>query len=232
MTIETELKLRMPPRMNAVLRRWMATHFPDTPPKTEQLTSIYYDTPDLALAAHGIGLRLRKVDGQWIQTVKLGEKTGAGLHQRPELEAAVDGPTLERNRITDQHVQQLLTDDAVAPALAPLLNMDIKRTSWTLQDNQNNTLEICLDHGLIHTQDQTLKLNEVEIELKQGDVNGVFDMALRLAQSFPLIPDPQSKAERGYALFRKESLSSPSKARIPTLRAELLSNLVYSRLSS
>src|SRR5262245_14290278 len=107
MTIETELKLRLPPTRNATFRRQMTTLAPNAaPPETERLISIYYDTPTLALAQRDIGLRLRQVGTQWLQTLKLGEQAGAGLHQRPELEAAVSGPALELDQVTDRKIQQ------------------------------------------------------------------------------------------------------------------------------
>lgn len=222
MTIETELKLRLPPTRNAAFRRLMTTRAPNAaPPETERLVSVYYDTPTLALAQRDIGLRLRQVGAQWLQTVKLSEQAGTGLHQRPELEAAVSGPALELDRVTDRKIRRFLTQNAIATTLMPLFTTDIRRTRWTLQDTEGNTLEVSLDQGTICSREQTVKLNEVEIELKQGDVQAVFELALTLANSLPLIPDPQSKAERGYALHRGTPLLEPSKGQRPALRAKM-----------
>lgn len=220
MTIETKLKLWLPASKNAAFRRLIAEHALNSSPPTP-LVSMYYDTPALALMQRGMGLRLRQVDGQWVQTLKLAEQAGAGLHQRPELEVAVSGSALELDRIADRKVRQFLTREDIGPALVPLFSTKIKRSYWTLQDAQGNTLEVCLDQGTVQGWDQTLKVNEVEIELKQGQVHAVFDLALMLAGSLPLIPYPQSKAERGYALYRNVSPLTPSKAQLPTLSAKM-----------
>jgi inorganic triphosphatase YgiF len=222
MTIESELKLWLPPSKNAAFRRSMASHEPKAaPPVTEHLVSVYYDTPSLDLAQRDMGLRLRRVNGQWIQTLKLGEQAGAGLHQRPELEAAVNGPALELDQIADRDARRFLSKGHIASALEPLFTTDIKRTRWTLQDLRGNTVEVCLDQGSIAGRQQTLKLNEVEIELKQGDVQALFELALSLADSLPLIPEAQSKAARGYALYRGGKPLEPSKAQNPRLRLKM-----------
>jgi len=218
MVIETELKLRLPSSKNTAFRRLMANHVATgSQPDSERLLSIYYDTPDLTLAQHDMGLRLRQVGGQWVQTLKLAEQAGAGLHQRPELEMLIDGPALTLNQIPDRKLRHFLTQDTIEPALLPLFTTDIKRTRWTLQDQHGNQLEVCLDQGKVCGQEQTLRLNEVEIELKQGNVQAVFELALALANTLPLVPDPQSKAERGYALYRKPPPPAPSKALLPSL---------------
>lgn len=221
MTIETELKLRLPPNRNAVFRRLMAARVPEVAPETEQLVSVYYDTPTLALAQQDMGLRLRRVGDQWLQTLKLDEQAGAGLHQRPELEVVVSGDSLELEQIPDRKIRQFLAQESIATGLAPLFTTDITRTRWLLRNASGNTLEVCLDHGTISSQQRTLKINEVEIELKQGEVRDVFELALELAASLPLIPDPHSKAEQGYRLYLGSPPQEPAKAHLPVLRNDM-----------
>jgi len=231
MTIETELKLRLPPGKNAAFRRLMAAHVPEgSQPESEHLVSIYYDTSDLALARRDMGLRLRQVGGQWIQTLKLAEQAGAGLHQRPEQEAVVAGPNLELDKISGRKIQSFLSQDIDAAGLMPLFTTDIKRTRWMVQDAQGNTVEVCLDQGTVRGHEQAVKLNEVEIELKQGETQAVFELALKLVNTLPLIPDPQSKAERGYALYREAPLLAPAKAQLPTLPRKLSPELALRRV--
>src|SRR5690606_21603314 len=96
MPTETELKLGLPAHCNDAFRRLLADQ---PPPVTEQLYSIYYDTPGLTLARRDIALRLRRVEGRWLQTLKLGEQAGAGLHRRIELEQPVAGRALELEQL-------------------------------------------------------------------------------------------------------------------------------------
>lgn len=62
---------------------------PGSPKGIEQI-SIYFDTPDHALAAAGVSLRIRHAKGKRIQTVKQGNGDAAGLYARPEWEKFVD----------------------------------------------------------------------------------------------------------------------------------------------
>lgn len=222
MTIETELKLWLPPAKNAALRRLLAAHEPQAaPPETLHLVSLYFDTPSLDLAQRDMGLRLRQVGGQWIQTLKLAEQAGAGLHQRPELEVLVKGQALELDQIENRAARQFLSQDHIASALSPLFTTNITRIQWTLQDHQGNTIGISLDHGSIISGQRTLKINEVEIELKQGTVHALFELALTWAASLPLIPEAQSKAARGYTLYQEDLPCKPSKAKTPRLRSKM-----------
>jgi triphosphatase len=59
-------------------------------PRTHNLLSIYYDTPQLTLLDLGVSLRVRRVSGNWIQTVKGKGEALAGLHQRQEFETELN----------------------------------------------------------------------------------------------------------------------------------------------
>ena len=57
---------------------------------TDDLESVYYDTPDLRLGRRGVTLRVRKKKGRFIQNVK-SENDGSGaLFARGEWEQDVD----------------------------------------------------------------------------------------------------------------------------------------------
>ena len=86
MSCEIELKLRLAP---AQARR-LAAHplLAGIAPEKTRLLNTYYDTPDLALKARGIALRLRRKGwSTWLMTVKGGDAGAGGLAQRLEWEA-------------------------------------------------------------------------------------------------------------------------------------------------
>jgi inorganic triphosphatase YgiF len=221
MAIETELKLTLPATKNAVFKRLLAAHAAAVhPPEVKQLLSIYFDTPALDLARRDMALRLRCVDGEWLQTLKLGEQAGAGLHQRPELEITVGGQALELARISNRKARQFLTQEHIVTALMPLFSTDISRTQWLLHDMHDNAMEIALDRGWIICGNHKQKLNEVEFELKQGDAAALFELALDLSSTLALIPEAQSKAARGYALYPATPPLTPTKAQLPALQPQ------------
>ena len=61
------------------------------------LSSTYFDTPDFRLQREDVALRIRRVGGRFVQTLKgpPQDGVGAGLHARPEFEWAVRGPGVD-----------------------------------------------------------------------------------------------------------------------------------------
>ncbi|VFM95024.1 MAG: Inorganic triphosphatase YgiF, contains CYTH and CHAD domains [Candidatus Kentron sp. G] len=62
-------------------------------------------------------------------------------------------------------------------------------------------VEVCLDEGEIRNGKRAVALHEVELELKGGDNPApLYEMALQLQQTLPLVVENASKAQRGYEL--------------------------------
>ncbi|MFZ1365711.1 MAG: CHAD domain-containing protein [Brachymonas denitrificans] len=204
MNTEIELSLSLSPSHNAEFKRKVAKLLPQASKPVEQLlVSIYYDTPALDLAKRRMGLRLRKQGNQWIQTVKFGQKGGGGLNARTEVEHITHGQMLELANIGHVEARDFLCDDKIATRLQPTFATHITRTLWEVEDKKGNIVELALDVGHIECDGREHPVNEVEIELKRGDVEGVFTLALMLARNFALLPQQRSKAERGYRLFEQ-----------------------------
>ena len=68
MVTEAELKLRLAPEDHGAIRRSIA--LAAVRPSRLKLASVYFDTPECALAAHGLVLRLRREGRRWVQTLK------------------------------------------------------------------------------------------------------------------------------------------------------------------
>ncbi|OYY79071.1 MAG: hypothetical protein B7Y33_05090, partial [Hydrogenophilales bacterium 16-62-9] len=65
--VEIELKLALPADQVARFMKLMARR--RCVPVQQNLMTRYYDTPDFALSAQGIALRVRKAGRRWLQTL-------------------------------------------------------------------------------------------------------------------------------------------------------------------
>src|SRR5262245_22725381 len=105
---ETELKLRVPERALASVRRNpLLSALRQGRGARRHLLTVYYDTPSLALARQGLTLRVRRANGRWIQGVKLADDGGSALQRRPEIETEIEGDTPDIARIPDDGVRRM-----------------------------------------------------------------------------------------------------------------------------
>ncbi|KKO65168.1 CHAD domain protein [Janthinobacterium sp. KBS0711] len=186
-------------------------------PQLLRMHDIYVDTPDLQLCRHQAGLRVRQVDGRWVQTLKAGGTVSGGLHSRHEWEGEVPGPQPDLAALGSaigrkQPIRALLRQDAIRGALQPVFTTRMERTVWQLRTPQGDEIECVLDQGVIESgadgAARSVPVSEIELELKQGQASSLFDVALALLQDVPLQLGHMSKAERGYRLAASQPLQA------------------------
>lgn len=155
--------------------------------------SVYFDTPDGALAAAGMSLRIRDTPTSRIQTLKT-RGTGSGLFQRPEIERHAEGdrPVLPG----DSPAFDVIADPA---ELAPVFTIEVSRRTWNIR-GEGSLIEAVLDRGIARSGDRQSPICEIELELKEGDPAALFTLARRLAKAVPLRIGVLAKAERGWRL--------------------------------
>lgn len=219
MAIEIELKLTIDPthvarfRHHAVLESMALGK-----PRRHKLHNIYFDTPDQDLQRAGIALRLRRMNGKWMQTVKSDGGVEAGLHQRNEWEWPVRGEEPELAPIAASDLK-LLTPKLLA-RLRPLFVTDYWRTVWQLRTVQGAEIELVLDQGEVRAGDARQLISEIELELKMGEVASLFEVALAIQEHVPLWIEDRSKAQRGYMLCSGE-MPPPRKTQHVTLAQDM-----------
>src|SRR5450830_1606923 len=216
--MEIELKLSLAPQDAPRLRAHPLLAQSAQGPLVLQMHDIYVDTPDLQLCRHQAGLRVRQVDGRWVQTLKAGGTVSSGLHSRHEWEGEVPGPqpdlaALDAAIGRKQPIRALLRQDAMRDALQPVFTTRIERTVWQLRTPQGDEIECVLDQGINESGAdgadgaiRSVAVSEIELELKQGQAASLFDVALALLQDVPLQLGHMSKAERGYRLTAPQPL--------------------------
>src|SRR6185369_9079911 len=175
-----------------------------------KLVTRYFDTPDEALRRAGMALRLRREGARWLQAVKSRGGSVAGLESRGEWEVPVAGPGLSLEAFKATPAFKLLGARGFK-ALAPVFETDFARTLIPLAFADGSTAELCLDQGRIKSGGRSAPLCEIELELKQGRAERLFELAGELAEVVPLRIGRASKAERGQALAARRA-AQPVKA--------------------
>ncbi|USX19526.1 CYTH and CHAD domain-containing protein [Oxalobacteraceae bacterium OTU3REALA1] len=206
--MEVELKLLLAPADNeALMRHPLIAAHASGPARAQPMTARYFDTPDLHFLHHGAGLRVRKVGEEWIQTMKAGGSVQSGLHSRNEWECPVDRawPRLGRLRKligNDPQWRDMLDLPDLKERLEPLFLVEVERHTWDLEI-EGNSIELVLDQGHIERHGRKIDINEIELELKEGEPAALYAFALELHKQIPLRLSNISKAERGYLLCRQ-----------------------------
>lgn len=176
----------------------------------QPLANTYYDTPQLLLNQRKVALRLREHKGHYIQTLKTKGQSVGGLHQRGEWEWEVCEPRLYPELLAGT----AFPAEVSVAELAPIFRTDFERTTVLLQRGAT-CIELALDEGWVMAGEHRAPILEVELELKQGGVTELFDLAQELAREVPVWLSDISKAERGYRL----GLALPS---LPEVQVALL----------
>ncbi len=193
---EIELKLQLPPQQAAAFLKRMARR--RSAPVEQDLVTLYFDTPDFALSAQGVALRVRRAGRRWLQTLKTeGERQG-GLSRRIEFEMAVRRGALDWTRFPPEaraYVPEVLRERVV-----PVFETRFHRTAWLLKGRGGAQIEVALDVGEVVAGERSQPLCEVELELKSGQPDALFALALEWAGAFGCLPFDVSKAERGVRL--------------------------------
>lgn len=165
-----------------------------------KLVSSYYDTEDLAFKRQGIAYRVRsKGDGTYEATVKTRIANGAGLSERVELNLPLASPRPKLEGFAAMGLETELTE--LAPnGVSKLFTVTVQRTTYIL-DLEGAVAELAIDHGKITAaKDSTDPIDEVEIELLEGDKGALLDLAAAIASQVPVFVEKRSKFVRGLAL--------------------------------
>ncbi len=212
---EVELKLSLDPAQAPCLRRHPL--LTGTKPVTRHLHSVYLDTPAWDLMGRGIAFRVRKAGRRWVQTLKAEAASVGALTRRPEWEVELPRGHHDLGLLPGEAL--LLLQGVDVDLIGPAFATDFRRTVWLLAHG-GAEMEVALDIGEIQAGGRAQPLCEVEIELKSGPREALFDAALALLERVPMGVEPRSKAARGYALAGATA-PAPMKALSPRLEKDM-----------
>lgn len=203
--IETELKISLDAVGEARLARHAGLRaMRAAPRRSKNLVSVYYDTPDHALAGAGIALRLRRDGRRWLQTIKCRTDAGSasGLFANREIEQAAPGGRLVLKGADP--VFAAIAEARGDAALAPVFETRVRRIVERLCPPGGGEVELAIDRGEIVAGERRSPILEAELELITGDVGAVYALARCLFHDGPVRFADANKSARGYALARGE----------------------------
>ena len=170
--------------------------------KVRHLVSTYYDTQELTLKEHGIAYRVRdKGDGSFEATVKTQKQSAGGLSERLELNL----PLAEAQPVLDGFAALGLGFELseLAPCgVQALFTVDVQRITYIL-DYAGAVCELAIDKGAIRCGEKSDSIDEVEIELLEGEVQALLELKERIAAAVTLRAEERSKFARGLALLQE-----------------------------
>jgi inorganic triphosphatase YgiF len=228
MAVETELKLLLPPdTAGGILRRPALRNLLAAAPETiataeppvasaepegephltgfnrHKLESTYYDTADQWLSNHRMALRVRRIGRKRIQTLKVPAAGPDGLQNFQEIEAEIAAERPVLAAVTDAKLSRRLERNDVWRRLRPIFQTRFQRAAF-LTEHHDSKIEVAVDLGSIVAGGRRLPIAEIELELKSGPPGALYDLAeqlaLQLAEDFPIRLGAETKAGRGYAL--------------------------------
>lgn len=218
MSTEIEFKFSLSGEKESVLFDFLANYHTISD-NQQQLTTCYYDTAAHYLYQHGISLRVRTVDQQYEMTVKSAGRSVAGLSQRNEINIPI---------ATNQPILTLLPETLFPPdcsieqlqqQIHIIFSTNFQRKCWLIAYQQSE-IEVVLDQGQIIADSQNIPINEIELELKAGNITDLFNFANELAILSGLRLADQSKAQRGYLLVTKQTINNPDSFSLLTVPAK------------
>lgn len=210
MNKETEIKLRVSRETLAALRDHpLLKKRNKSGWEQRELYNQYFDTPERDLAQAKVALRLRRDAEQVIQTLKTRGQSVAGLSERNEWDWTLAKAKLDLKKLDDSCWPAALAE-LDKKQLAPIFTTDFVRQRAEIAWGRGKArvvIEAALDLGKVLAGEGEEEICELELELRQGELDALLELAAELAADLPLMPCDISKAERGYRLFDAASYS-------------------------
>ncbi len=216
-TMETEIELKFfvsPDFSETLLEKISETKVLQH--SCRELGNTYFDTPDNWLRQHDIGLRIRRFDDVFVQTVKTAGRVVAGLHQRPEYNAEHNSNDPDVSLHPDDIWPQGKSLEELQSELSPLFSTNFTREQWLVGMADGSQIEVAFDQGAVISGDEAEPICEVELELKSGQTDALFTLARALCDHGGMRLGNLSKAARGYRLAMK--LAPDEVTRLPLVR--------------
>jgi inorganic triphosphatase YgiF len=230
MANEIELKLTIDQQYASRLNKHpVITNKSASKPSSHKLTSIYFDSPDLKLMDTGVTLNVGHTSDGWIQIIQLSGSSCVGLHQRLEWHSPIASDHPDFTKIVEPILVRIFPNHKLRKSIIPIFKIEIQRTSWQLDFNNGDQVEVVFDLGRLIANDRGEVISEIHLKLKRGNVGRLFDLALELQDAIPLNVENVTQPQRGYAYY-SDNPPQVIKAQLPPLTRKMNANIAFKEI--
>ncbi|MFI6500406.1 CHAD domain-containing protein [Nonomuraea typhae] len=147
-------------------------------PRSYQLVALYYDTPDLRLAARGVTLRRRRGGSDPGWHLKLPKAKG--------VRQEITHPLTRSTKVVPAELEQLVRAYTRGAELTPVAELDTRRSVLVVSAGETRLVEISDDRvkGTVFGEDSRVeRWREVEAELLDGEAAHLAKVGKRLKKA-------------------------------------------------
>ncbi len=163
-----------------------------------RMETTYFDTPNGALSAAHMTLRLRRENEETVCTLKTPLPDGS----RGEWECPATDIHSGIQALLELGAPQVLKE-VTAPGVSPVCGARFTRVAMDVP-TADGMAELALDKGILSGGGKEIPLVEVEIELKSGSEDAACALATQLATAHGLQSESKSKFRRASMLAQGE----------------------------
>ncbi|MDA0789462.1 MAG: CYTH and CHAD domain-containing protein [Proteobacteria bacterium] len=210
MTLEIEMKFSLAPDGAEKLLAFCQSL--GVVERRRHLVTTYYDSYQHLLRKAGIVLRVRADGDRREQTIKIPGPGPLGMQVSTEVTVPLPGevpdvalfePAFGAQGIPSRLRRKL--------HLLPQFVTEIERAALDIE-YQGARFELALDVGWLRAGQRSQRICEAEFELKDGNVAGMLDYAMRCVENQEMRLVHRTKSARGYALVRPSLVPGPTRA--------------------
>lgn len=203
---EIELKFLATDPVFKAAQQWERLDSAPPPPAARRLRSVYFDTEDGSLERSKVALRVRTQRRRHVLAVKWDNAGLGSPFERGEIEVKVPSAELNINLLGPE-IAAAIAHLTGGSELHPVFETDIKRATRLVR-NGTSEIEVAFDSGFIIAGAQKQPVREIELELKSGDAEALYQLGQSLSDAFEVRLGVLTKAQRG-ALLRSGQAPGP-----------------------
>jgi len=198
MTIQTKLKFNVRPDQLSRLRSLPLFRKISTGrAKTRSMSTTYFDTRRGDLRGMGVSLRVRRDDGNFLQTLKATAEAVGNARVGYAFEATVSSERPSISLISPPSLRRRI-QDVGGEQLEPLIRVDVNRTDRTVSFGEGGEAVLEIEEGEIHAGDKRIAVADVELSASEAPLHQLYELALSVHEKVAIYPVSESESEIGY----------------------------------